>query len=240
MLIYKLTFASGKSYIGQTVRSLKRRLNQHRRAALELGSELAVHHAWRKYGEPIAEVLADAVESEDKLHELERAFIESLGTLSPHGYNLTVGGDFAPSRMPEVARKIGEKSKGREVTAATRAKVGAASREHWQDPQYREKVSAGLRAAVTDEHRQAAAKRSDALWAKRKAEGWTMPEAQREKLRNKVVSDETRARMSEAAKRRGAPKHTPERGATISRRRLPPHGATRKSAPSDPPQSARP
>ena len=42
------------------------------------------------------------------------------------------------------------------------------------------------------------------MWAKRKAEGWTMPESQKKKISERFVSDETRAKMSAAAK--GKPK----------------------------------
>jgi len=49
--IYKLTFASGLSYIGQTTTTIEARMGGHKYAA-EHGAKFVVYNAWRKYGEP--------------------------------------------------------------------------------------------------------------------------------------------------------------------------------------------
>src|SRR5258707_2123341 len=107
MQIYRLTFASGKSYIGQTVRALETRMVAHRTQARR-GSLLAVHCAWRAHGEPLIEVLGQ-YDNIEALHAAEITAIQECGTLSPGGYNVSYGGDTAPSTRPEVAAKISAK-----------------------------------------------------------------------------------------------------------------------------------
>lgn len=198
-VLYLLTFQNGKKYIGQTVRSLNIRMNQHRTDS-KRGSLLPVHCAWRKHGNPVVLVLGEFDTHED-LHRAEIEAIRDMATLVPGGYNVSIGGDTAPSKNPTVAKKISERAKGRKYadTSAWRE----SSLKQWSNPEYREKVSKGARAAWTSEMRVAAGERSRARWAARHSDGWAMPEATKEKLRQKVTSDETRAKMSISAKARG-------------------------------------
>jgi len=209
--LYRLTFSSGKVYIGQTSRPFKVRMNAHRTAA-NRGSMLPVHCAWRAHGEPTAEVLC-TLNTQDELNAAEVATIKALNTLSPHGYNISLGGDMAPSKNPEVAAKIAAKAKGRKHKDVQM--WVESSKAKWKDPEYREKVAAGVDAFWTEERRAKVSERSKSFWAKRKAEGWTVPEETREKLRKKVVTDETRAKMSESAKKR---ERKPQSDATRKKR----------------------
>lgn len=198
--LYKLTFLSGKSYIGQTTRKMITRITQHRQSARN-GSQLAVHCAWRVYGEPDVCVLGE-FESDAALHAAEIEAIATNETMAPKGYNLCRGGETAPSKNPLVAAKISAAAKGRKYADIT--PFSNASKTQWENPEYRSKVSAGLKAAWTEEKRKARGEKMRAMWEARKADGWVMPESQREKLRTKVVSDATRSKMSAAAK--GKPK----------------------------------
>jgi len=200
-ILYKLTFASGKSYIGQTIRSLKKRMAQHRQSVAH-GSLLPVHCAWRSHGEPIIEVLAQFEKHED-LHKAEIDAIASFNTMSPNGYNISFGGETAPSKNPVVAAKIAAKATGRKIADTSR--VSAGIRKNWQDPEYRQKVSDGLKATWDDARRKATSDRIKAMWAKRQAEGYVMPESAKQKLASYERTAETRAKMSESAKKRGAP-----------------------------------
>lgn len=197
--LYLLTFSSGKSYVGQTVRTMQKRLQQHR-AAARRGSDLPVHCAWRKYGEPDALVIGE-YETQEELHRAEVEAIASLGVLSPGGYNVSVGGDTAPSKNPEVAKKIAARAKGRKH-ADTSAWVESTTRQ-WQDAGYRGKVLAGVHTSFTEDRREHLSATSRAMWAKRRAEGWTMPEETKAKIRHRVFSDEAIAKMSASAKARG-------------------------------------
>jgi hypothetical protein len=205
-VLYRLDFASGKSYVGQTLRKLHVRINAHRTAA-NRGSMLPVHCAWRRYGEPEITVVG-TFQSADDLHKAEIALIAELGTCAPNGYNVSLGGDTAPSKNPAVAAKIAEAAKGRKhkdtsVWAASTAK-------QWEDPEYRAKVMSGLKASWNDKKREEISIRSKAMWAKRKAEGWVVSESTREKMRNKIISDESRAKMSASAKNRIRGRNSPQ------------------------------
>ena len=202
-ILYVLNFANGKKYVGQTRREMKTRLLSHKWQAECGDSQLAVHNAWRKHGEPSVEIISETFDSDEDLNQAEIDLIKELNTLSPNGYNLSYGGETAPSKNPEVAKKISEKARGRNNQDVD--KLSKISEERWQDPEYREKVSAGLKASWTPEKREARSKKMKELWAKKKADGWVMPESQKEKMRGKVFSEETRKKMSESAKKRGAP-----------------------------------
>lgn len=202
-ILYKLTFASGKSYIGQTVRALPIRIIAHRTSAKN-GSQLPVHAAWRKYGEPEIAVIAE-FDSHDELHAAEIAAIAEHQTRAPGGYNISIGGDTAPSKNPEVAAKIAAKAKGRKLDPKFSGLFSEVTKRHWQNPEYREKVSAGLKAAWTEEKRRERGEQAKANWEKRRAAGLAgHSEETKAKIAAKArnMSDETRRRMSESAKKR--------------------------------------
>lgn len=200
-VIYKLDFSSGKSYIGQTVRTLRTRIMQHRQAVMA-GSLLPVHCAWRTHGEPVVLVLHEN-DSVPVLHDLERLEIAQHGTIAQGGYNVSCGGDTAPSKSPEVAAKIAEKAKGRNVSEKTKAHLREVMKLRWQDPEYRQKVSDGLAASQRPELSELRSERMRQRWVEKKLSGWTMPESTKQKIRGKVISEESRAKMSESAKKRG-------------------------------------
>jgi hypothetical protein len=198
--LYLLTFQNGKSYVGQTVRTLQTRIAQHRNSA-KRGSLLPVHCAWRSHGEPEVKVIAEYATHEE-LHIAEIAAITAVGTLTPNGYNVSYGGETAPSRSPLVAKKIAERATGRKHSNTSPWAI--ATKANWAKEAYREKVSAGLCASWTEERRKEMSERSKAMWAKRKEAGWSMPELTKAKLQGRVFSEESRQKMSVAAK--GKPK----------------------------------
>jgi len=207
MIIYKLTFQCGKAYIGQTVRKLKTRLAQHRQS-VRLGSMLAVHCAWRVYGEPDVLVLQECG-SQSCLNNAERQLIVEHKPMAPNGYNVSTGGDTAPSKTASVAAKISQKAKGRKHSPEVLATISERSKASWQSDEYRQKVSLALRAAASLPD--AKARRSELskeLWRQKFADGWKMPESTRAKLAAREISDETRKRMSEAAKNRVRAPHS--------------------------------
>jgi len=211
--LYKLDFASGKSYIGQTTRTMNIRMQAHAGAARN-GSQLAVHCAWRKYGKPIITVIAE-LSSQDELHIAEIEAIKNMKTLSPDGYNVGYGGETAPSKHPEVRAKISAKGKGRKYSDTSAWAI--ASKEHWQDGEYRKKVSDGLKAAWTDEKRKARSEMFKDSWAKRKAAGYKMSDETKEKLASYDRTDESRAKMSASAKARRREARTDESKKKVSK-----------------------
>lgn len=137
--LYRLDFASGKSYVGITNGTMKQRLRNHKKK-LQQDYDLALYRAWRKYGEPRVTVLARA--DKDYLMEIEPKAIIAYGTRVPGGYNLTAGG--APVMLwhsQETKDKIGALSTGRVCSDETRAKISAANLGHPVLPETRAKMS---------------------------------------------------------------------------------------------------
>lgn len=195
--LYKLTFKSGKCYIGQTTRKMRTRFTQHR-ADANRGSKLPVHCAWRAHGEPDLQVIG-SYDSHEELHQAEIEAIASHNTLAPNGYNVGFGGETSPAKNPDVAKKIAERAKGRKHSETSTWSNAVKTR--WEDEESRDRMLNGMRASWdNEERRKAASERIKAMWAKRREEGWSMPESTKQKLAERKVSDETKAKMSAAAK----------------------------------------
>lgn len=103
-ILYKFTFSNGKSYIGVTTQSFKKRIANHKWRAGVDKPVFTVHKAWKKYGEPKIQILA-YVENKD-LYETEIRAIEIFNTYGTNGYNSTVGGELSPMLDPEIVRKV--------------------------------------------------------------------------------------------------------------------------------------
>jgi len=206
-ILYVLKFSSGKNYVGQTTRDMKTRFLQHKNSSLNGNSKLAVHCAWRKHGEPDVDIIDDSFESSEDLHNAEKYLISSLNTIVPNGYNLGYGGETAPSKNPMVAKKISEKAIGRKIDNSERRSEIAT--ELWQSKDYRNKMSESLKKSWDDEKREKVSIRMKEFWKKRKESGWKMPEKTKEKISNKEISQETKDKMSESAKRRGQNNNCP-------------------------------
>lgn len=92
MYIYRITNKlNGKSYIGQTRKTVEERFNQHIRDAAN-GHGFYIQNAIRKYGPEnfSVETLATA-ENIDELNRLEEYYIRKFNTVEL-GYNLSYGG----------------------------------------------------------------------------------------------------------------------------------------------------
>ena len=123
MLIYKITnTVNGKVYIGQTVRSLDVRFQEHLRCA-DNGDGYYLHAAIRKYGKDNFEISTIAeTDDPDILNELEIYYIRKFHS-DVSGYNLAPGGHIncmactsikehhdAIMRSDEVRKKISNSS----------------------------------------------------------------------------------------------------------------------------------
>lgn len=102
-----LTSPSGKSYIGQTTRSVEERLKEHQKSR----DCIAIYNAIQKYGWENFE--KDWYELPDEeLNKHEELMVEVLGTLSPDGYNLRDGGGSTGKLSEETKKKIGDANRG--------------------------------------------------------------------------------------------------------------------------------
>jgi len=143
-LVYKHTSPSGKSYIGFTC-DYDRRCKQH----ISQQSECtAFRNAIQKYGwESFTHEILYTELTLEEACEIEQHLIEHLNTLSPHGYNLTTGGDGGRLLSEETKRKMSESRRGRQisdhcrestrlrmtgrhVSAATKQKLSEARKRH--------------------------------------------------------------------------------------------------------------
>ena len=102
MIIYKITNKiNGKVYIGQTIRSLDDRWQQHLRNAKN-GVQTHFYHAIRKYGEEnfIPEIICSA-NTKEELNVLETYYIQEYDAIDL-GYNMIDGGNNNVMFIPEV------------------------------------------------------------------------------------------------------------------------------------------
>jgi group I intron endonuclease len=177
--IYKLVFANGKCYIGQTRQSVRRRFFGHR-ASVKAGRTSRVYAAWRKYGEPACIQLGQF--SIDELDTQEINFIEYYGTLSPHGYNLETGGN-AGFAHPETREKIRAAGLGRKHSDASKARIGTASKARMSTFEQRTRLAERNKSFV-----------------------WTDAERAKvgQKSRGRKHSAEVKARIGAASRARGA------------------------------------
>ena len=101
---------NNKCYIGQTTRKVKERVDEHIK---KKKGNLILARAVRRYG--IDNFSFETLQSRIPhrlLGEKEKHYIKKHKTLSPHGYNLTEGGDGV-KQTPEIRRKISKSLKGR-------------------------------------------------------------------------------------------------------------------------------
>lgn len=133
MLVYKLTCkASGKLYVGQTTRSLKKRFQAHCRPG-----RWPISLAIQKYGRDAFEIIElESCKSQAELNAAEKRWIEVLDSIVPKGYNVRQGGD-ATGSIPDFIRKklLGQKrssaSRGRMCKPKTLEHREALSRGRW-------------------------------------------------------------------------------------------------------------
>lgn len=209
IILCRLKFQSGKTYIGIASGSLSARIASHLKS-VKKGSLCLVHRAWRKHGAPIAETLAIIERSQMKA--TERRAIAAFNTMGPNGYNMTPGGDFNPTigrKLSATHRaKISAAGVGRKASPETLLKLSAAKsgknhpmygRKH--SPSSREKISASLKTTPCDSHSKKGHKPSPESEAKR-----SLAMKGNKNLLGRVHSPETKAKMSLAHRNRMVPK----------------------------------
>jgi group I intron endonuclease len=143
---------NGMKYVGITSRSLQRRWAEQVNAA-EAGRGWALHVAIRRFGASAFDVsVLETASCWEALCRREREVIADLGSLVPHGYNITNGGEGAPGRVTsaETKAKLSAAKLGKPLSLEHRAKLAAAKRGKRMPPRsaaHCQKISSGLRAA---------------------------------------------------------------------------------------------
>ena len=99
---------NGKIYIGQTIRPIETRFQQHQK---RISKCRAIYNAIKKYGWNNFE--KDWYECPDEdLNFDEELLIREMGTLSPYGYNLREGGGNCGKWSEESKQKLSESQRG--------------------------------------------------------------------------------------------------------------------------------
>jgi group I intron endonuclease len=134
---------NGKGYVGQTTQPPERRFCQHR-TRLEWSRCKALAAAIAKYGPNAFEfvVLCEAADR-SSLDAAEVAFILSLGTVAPAGYNLRAGG-LTGTHAPDTRQKISAGNKGKKNSDAQRQKQRERMLGTSPSPETRAKIRAAL------------------------------------------------------------------------------------------------
>ena len=108
--IYKLTLKkeSRKAYIGQTIRDIHKRLEEHQQSSSKCRAISAAiqKHGWENFDKEWYEV------PDEDLNFYEEMLVALLGTLAPGGYNLMEGGSSAGKRSEETKQKMREAKSG--------------------------------------------------------------------------------------------------------------------------------
>ena len=203
---------NGKSYVGQTVKTLQARWAEHIRDARK-GSPFLFHRAIRKYGvEVFSESLLATAADRQELDALEISWITKLDTMSPAGYNTKLGKQGHPTE--DVRQRISMTLKGRPKSAEHCKNISAGQKKRSRGPTGKkrspeavEKTRIALKGrSLSLEHRK---KLSDALKGRKcspesvaKRTGIKASEKTRAKLRaarsTRVFTAATREKMSRA------------------------------------------
>jgi group I intron endonuclease len=207
-LVYKIeNKTNGKVYIGKTKRSFQKRWKGHCFDA-KAGSDRYFCRAIRKYGEDgFRKIVIMDVPDNSEANWWEKFWIAFYNATNPDfGYNKTEGGDGTAGietsekkRQSTIAR-----NKSRKWDDDARSRQRAA----WT-PEMRQEMSVKL---TGKKRTLETCARLSAMWTQQKREKLA------ESNRNRVVSDETKQKISEAARgRKLAPDHRDQAVAELRR-----------------------
>lgn len=150
--LYRISFESGKSYLGVTTKTMNRRMALHRHHA-KTGRPGAIYGAIRKYRSYKVDVLVVA-DGWEYLCDLEKRAIAAFNTKSPNGYNLTDGGEggfgyrMSPEQRERQSLRMKGKNKGNSFgvgyrhTDEAKAKIAASSTGRIFSEERRAKIGA--------------------------------------------------------------------------------------------------
>ena len=133
--IYRLIFPNNKSYIGQTSRTVKQRIQAHKSIS---GHCPAVENAIQKYGDFKTEILLEI--NDEMLNYYEIKFIELYDTFGPNGYNLTPGGE-GYKHTEETIQKMKESHSHRIVHDDWKKAISDGLKGHVHSEETKKKLS---------------------------------------------------------------------------------------------------
>lgn len=206
---------NGKKYVGQTTQRISSRWSNHcnpkRISCKALGAAIAL------YGRNnfTLEVVALAM-SKDELDLLEIKFITEHKSLTPYGYNIKTGG--SKGKHPDSLKaQIRESMRKNFEDPEFLKKLSEGQLASWADPESRTRRMYGMKKAANTDHAKAikssAAKKlwqseefrvkvADSQAACKKPRSKEYRQKMSDKFKGRVFSEETKAKMVEAAKHR--------------------------------------
>ena len=127
---------NGKTYIGQTIRAIHIRLEEHKK---KTSGCVAIYNAIQKYGWDNFE--KDYYECPDEdLDFDEELLVREMGTLAPYGYNLIEGGGNRGKRSEKTKQKMSEAHVGIPKSEETRRNMSEAQLGHAVSEETRQKI----------------------------------------------------------------------------------------------------
>ena len=144
MYIYKITNKiNGKSYIGQTIKDIKSRWENHCKKTSNCS---AIYNAIQKYGKDnfIVEEIGGA-NSQSELNYQEWLMIFRYDTLAPNGYNLRQGGGSKGKTHETTKSKLSNINIGKKLKATTKTKIGNTHRGMKRTQKTSNNISVSLR-----------------------------------------------------------------------------------------------
>jgi group I intron endonuclease len=215
MFIYLITNKiNGKQYVGQhSGNNLQRYWNKHVNRALSNTSDSvrALYGAVQKYGPESFEIEPlILLKIKEQLDVYEKVFIQALNTKAPNGYNLTDGGDGVFNPSQETRLKMSQAQLGKRQSEETKLKRAEKLRGQKRTEETKKKMSDALlgnqNCLGRFESEETRRKKSVAHKGNKYAQGAFRSEEYRKKLsdifKGRKFSDETRKKMSIAAKNR--------------------------------------
>ncbi len=100
---------NGKKYIGQTIRTLEKRWDEHCKTS---NGCTALNNAIKKYSQENFSVSVLIESENEKLDDLEVEYISKYNTLYPNGYNIQTGGTKGKKHCEESRLRMSESKKG--------------------------------------------------------------------------------------------------------------------------------
>lgn len=141
---------NGKQYVGQTIQTIKKRFNKHKRDS-KYRTEYAIYRAFNKYGKEnfVIELIQEGIKTKEELDSKEKEEIEKRNTISPNGYNLKAGGSKSRAHE-ETKKRLSESAKAmhdrwdNETKEEIRRKCSEAARKQWESYSEEERRAMGM------------------------------------------------------------------------------------------------
>ncbi len=212
--LYVLTSPNGKQYVGVTSKTAQERFARHKSNAFAgLTYSIALYGAMKKHGPDNFSVKTLVIGDWDYILGMEQDVISLYNTMAPNGYNLREGGQFA-AMSQETKNKLSKLIKERyenDPEMGQRHSARMLGKKH--SP---ETIAKMIQIRGTKEWKA----KSRAAHLGNKASPQTLINMSKAQQNRKPISEESRQRMSEAAKKRGISRVTIEAAKKANRKKV--------------------